>query len=202
VSRAPNGSGLREHLLLFGRFLRSPRNVGAITPSSPVLARAMVAGLDLRDHTSIVELGPGTGAFTGAIAARLGPSSRYLAIDREPAFIERLREHWPELESVCASAAMLPSLARERGLAPIDHIVSGLPFASLPGAMTKQILDGIEQTLRHGGTFTTFQYVHAYPLPPAVAFRRDLDGRMGGPPSRRLVVANIPPAFVLTWKRA
>ena len=47
MSRAPSGSGLREHLLLFGRFLRSPREVGAIAPSSRVLARAMVAGLNL-----------------------------------------------------------------------------------------------------------------------------------------------------------
>ena len=29
-----NGTGLREHVLLFSRFLKSPRTVGALTPSS------------------------------------------------------------------------------------------------------------------------------------------------------------------------
>jgi phosphatidylethanolamine/phosphatidyl-N-methylethanolamine N-methyltransferase len=202
MGRVSNGSGLREHLLLFSRFLRSPRNIGAIAPSSPVLARAMVRDVDLGGGAvRVVELGPGTGAFTSAIVSRLGPSARYLAIDREAAFVERLRELWPQIECVCASAAMLPALAADRGLAPVDHIISGLPFASLPGAVTTQILDGIEQTLRPGGTFTTFQYVHAYGLPPAVAFRHDINRRMGGQPTRRLVVWNIPPAFVLTWKR-
>ena len=41
------GPGVRDHLLLFGRFLRSPRTVGAVAPSSPMLARRMVEALDL-----------------------------------------------------------------------------------------------------------------------------------------------------------
>ncbi len=94
-------------------------------------------------------------------------------------FVERIRRQWPQVECVCASAAALPALAAERGMTPIDHVVSGLPFASLPGAVTTQILEGLERTLRPGGTFTTFQYVHAYRLPPAVAFRRDINERMG-----------------------
>jgi phospholipid N-methyltransferase len=125
-----------------------------------------------------------------------------LAIEREPLFVQRLRQQWPRVESVCASAAALPSIAAERGLQPIDFIISGLPFASLPAAVTTEILDGIEHTLRPGGTFTTFQYVHAYRLPPAVAFRREISSRMKSAPSRTLVVKNLPPAYVLTWKRA
>jgi phosphatidylethanolamine/phosphatidyl-N-methylethanolamine N-methyltransferase len=198
---SPGGSGWREHLLLLSRFLRHPRSVGAIAPSSQSLARAMVERLDLRGSVRVVELGPGTGAFTHAIVSRLGPSGRFLAIDRELLFVERLREKWPHVECVCASAAALPALAAERGLAPVDHIISGLPFASLPGDVTTQILDGVEHTLRPGGTFTTFQYVHAYRLPPALAFRRDLDQRMGGSCLKRLVMRNVPPAYVLSWKR-
>jgi phosphatidylethanolamine/phosphatidyl-N-methylethanolamine N-methyltransferase len=197
----PTGSGLREHLLLLGKFLRNPRSVGAVAPSSQTLARAMVDGLELDGETRVVELGPGTGAFTREILKRIGPSARYLAIDREPAFVERLRTQWPAAEFVCSSAVALPTLAVERGLTPIDHVVSGLPFASLPGPVTKEILDGIDRTLRPGGTFRTFQYVHAYGLPPAVAFRRDITARLGCAPTKQLVVRNIPPAFVLTWRR-
>ena len=196
-----NGSGWREHLLLFGRFLRNPRSIGAISPSSPALAEAMVALLPLDGAERIVELGPGTGVLTAALLRRVAPTARVLAIDREPLFVERLREQWPEVESVCASAAALSILAAERNLLPLDHIVSGLPFASLPAAVTARILEAIEQTLRPGGTFTTFQYVHAYRLPHAVAFRRDLSGRLGAWPARMLVMKNFPPAYVLTWKR-
>jgi phospholipid N-methyltransferase len=201
MSGAGNGSGWREHLLLLRRFLRHPRSVGAIAPSSPSLARAMVQPLDLGGSVRVVELGPGTGAFTCAIVSRLGPAAAYLAIDRDPVFVERIKRQWPQVDCVCASAAALPVLAAERGMTPVDHVVSGLPFASLPGAVTTQILDGLERTIRPGGTFTTFQYVHAYRLPPAVAFRRDITQRMGGAPVRTLVTRNLPPAYVLTWRR-
>ena len=55
--------------------------------------------------------------------------------------------------------------------------------------------------LRDGGTFTTFQYLHGYGLPPAIAFRRGMTARMGTAPSARLVLRNVPPALVLTWRK-
>jgi phospholipid N-methyltransferase len=199
MNPAPNGSGWRAHLLLFGRFLRNPREIGAIAPSSAALAEAIVQPLRLDGREHVVELGPGTGVLTAALAARLGEHARCLAIDREPLFVDRLRALWPQVDTVCASAAALPALAAERDLLPIDHIVSGLPFASLPPAVTFAILEGIEQTLRPGGSFTTFQYVHAYRLPPAAAFRRALSDRLDAEPTRTLVMRNFPPAYVLTW---
>lgn len=192
---------MNEHLLFLGRFLRSPRSIGAIAPSSPALAAAMVHGVDWDGHKRVVELGPGTGALTAALVACVGPSARILAIDREPVFVERLHERWPQIEAVCASASALPIIAGERGLDAVDFIISGLPFASLPAAVTNQIVDGIERTLRPGGTFTTFQYVHAYPMPTALAFRRDISARLRAAPVRTLVMKNIPPAFVLSWTR-
>ena len=199
---ASNGSGWREHLLLFGRFLRSPRSIGAIAPSSPALADAMVQPMRLDGGDRVVELGPGTGALTSALVAQLRPETRVLAIDREPVFVERLRARWPQVDCVCASAAALRTLAAERGLLPIDHIVSGLPFASLPAEVTTSILESIEESLRTNGTFTTFQYVHAYKMRQATAFRRELSDRLGAEPRRTLVMRNLPPAYVLTWTRA
>src|SRR6187399_3728628 len=104
MSESSNGTSLREHALLFSRFLRSPRTVGAVTASSRALAEAMVDGLDLEKPGCIVELGPGTGAFTSAIVERLGPETRFLALDIEPAFVERINARWPAVECVCASA--------------------------------------------------------------------------------------------------
>ena len=115
--------------------------------------------------------------------------------------MRQLHERFPSLDCACASATELVELARARDFLAIDHIVSGLPFASLPAATSTQVLDAIQRVLRPGGTFTTFQYIHAYALPRAVAFRREVDARMGDPPSRSTVVWNIPPAFVLRWRR-
>lgn len=201
MSNASNGTGIREHVLLFSRFLRSPRTVGALTASSRALAAAMVEGLDLQQPGHIVELGPGTGAFTAAIAARLGKDTRFLAVDIDPAFVREIGRRWPSIECVCASAERLDELVVAREMFPIDHIVSGLPFVSLPPPMTRQILETVETVLKPGGTFTTFQYLHGYGLPQAGSFRRAMTARMGGEPLTRLVVRNVPPALVLTWRK-
>lgn len=192
---------MNDHLAMLGRFVRSPRTVGAIAPSSRVLAAAMIDTLDLSGAARVVELGPGTGVFTQAIAARLGPDARCLAVDIDPGFVAALSGRWSRVEVVCGSAAQLPRLVEAAGFAQVDHVVSGLPFASLPGDVTTAVLDGIGTVLRPGGTFTTFQYVHGYHTPLARAFRREMSRRLGGAPSRRLVVRNLPPAYVLGWTR-
>jgi phosphatidylethanolamine/phosphatidyl-N-methylethanolamine N-methyltransferase len=196
----PSGPSLREHLLLFGRFLRSPRAVGAVAPSSRALACEMVHDLDPVESGCVVELGPGTGVFTRQIVARLSPQAHYLVVEIDEAFVARIRATWPQVDCVRESAEDLERLVRERHLPPVEHIISGLPFASLPGAVTTRILDAIQRTLAPGGTFTTFQYVHAYVMPAAVHFRRDLTARLGSAPERRLVMSNVPPAYVLTWR--
>ncbi|HVQ43238.1 MAG TPA: methyltransferase domain-containing protein [Vicinamibacterales bacterium] len=194
-------TGLREHMLMASRFLRNPRTVGAVSASSRALAEAMVAGIPTDRPVTVVELGPGTGAFTGAIVERIAPGSKLLAIDLEPTFVERIRRRWPSVDCVCASAADLEKLVNERHMNPVDHVVSGLPFASLPVAMTREVLDGIEHTLRPGGSFTTFQYVHGYFMPPGRTFRREMSERMHAAPGRQLVLKNFPFAFTLTWTR-
>lgn len=202
MSDASNGTGLREHVFLFSRFLRSPRTVGAVTASSRALAESMVEGVDLTRPGHVVELGPGTGVFTAAIAERLGPDTRFLAVDIDPAFVQQIRKRWPAIQCVCASAERLDDLVVARAMYPVDHIVSGLPFVSLPVPMTKQILASVSTVLRPGGTFTTFQYMHGYALPQAASFRRNMTERMGSQPLTRLVVRNVPPAVVLTWRKS
>src|SRR5215210_6630599 len=102
MSEPSNGTGIREHVLLFSRFLRSPRTVGALTASSRALAEAMVEGLDLSRPGRIVEL--------------LGPDTRFLAMDIDPAFVRQIQKRWPAVECVCASAECLDSLASDRGM--------------------------------------------------------------------------------------
>lgn len=192
---------MNEHLTMLGRFVRSPRTIGAVSASSRTLARAMVAGLDLSGEAHVVELGPGTGVVTRVIAEELGLQARCLAIEIDPDFAKRLKGRFGQVEVVCGSAAYLPELMQAHGFDRVDHIVSGLPFASLPAEVTSGILDGIEAMLPSGGTFTTFQYVHGYPSPLAAAFRRELSRRLGAEPVRRLVWRNMPPAYVLGWRR-
>jgi len=186
---------------MFSRFLRSPRTVGALSASSRALARAVVDVVDFEHATGLVELGPGTGALTSAIVGRLHEGTRFLAVDIDPEFVKQVHRQWPAVECVCASAERLEELVVDRGMFPVDHIISGLPFASLHPAMTAGILESVERSLRPGGRFTTFQYVYSYALPTGVAFRRQMSARMRSEPTSRLVLRNVPPARLLTWTK-
>jgi phosphatidylethanolamine/phosphatidyl-N-methylethanolamine N-methyltransferase len=194
-------SAIEEHLVFLGRFLRNPRQIGALAPSSRTLAREMVRHIPLTATTRIVELGPGTGVFTREVIDRLPAGGKFLAVDINAEFCRELRERWPALDCEHGSAADLAAIVSARGWSTVDHIVSGLPFASLPAALSHAILDAVKSTLGPGGTFTTFQYIHAYPTPPARAFRRDMDAHFGPMAARRAVFRNLPPAFVLSWTR-
>lgn len=191
-----------DHRLFLSHFRKNPRTVGAIAPSSQRLARTMLDGLTLEPGMRIVELGPGTGAITGEIARRLSAGTSCLAIDIDPVFAARVAARWPQIDTVCDRAERLIEILRGRNLLPVDHIVSGLPFASLPGGATGAIVAAIAAALRPGGTFTTFQYIHAYGLPPAMHVRRTLSGLMGTRPTFATVLGNLPPAFVIRWIKA
>ena len=183
------------------RFLLSPLTVGAIAPSSRFLSRAMVAGLESGEWCRVAEFGPGTGSFTSVLAATLPPGARYLGIERDPVFTEGLRRRFPELSFTCDSVENVLEVARACGLLPLDAVISGLPFTSLPRPATRSILDGLAGALRDGGTFTTFQYVHTFGFPAAIEFRREMRRRFGPPVSRKFVPVNLPTAFVLRWRK-
>jgi phosphatidylethanolamine/phosphatidyl-N-methylethanolamine N-methyltransferase len=190
-----------DHLMFLGKFLRSPRNVGSVIPSSQALAREMARAVPVDPAAIVVELGPGTGALTRQVMEVLAPGERFLAIDIDPEFCDNLRARWPAIDCECGSAADLPKMLAARRWNGVNHVLSGLPFASLPAAISRAILAAVGQSLVPGGTFSTFQYVHAYAMPPAVKFRAQMAEGFGPVMSRQLVVRNFPPAYVMTWKK-
>jgi phosphatidylethanolamine/phosphatidyl-N-methylethanolamine N-methyltransferase len=148
---------------------------------------------------TVVELGAGTGAFTRAILERLTDADQFLGVELDPVFADSLRRTWPGAAFVCGSAESLCALTAERHLGPVDHIVSGLPFATLPAPTTARILEAVSATLAAGGTFTTFHYLQSYGLPAAVAFRGRMSTLLDSAPSRRFVARNLPPAVSVSW---
>ena len=70
----------------------------------------MLDGLALAPGEGVVELGPGTGAFTRGIEGLLRsvPDAGYLGIDRDVDFVAHLRQQYPQREFVQASAFDLP----------------------------------------------------------------------------------------------
>ena len=97
-------------------FVARPRQVGAIMPSSPRLAAAMVQGLKLTPTGSVIEFGPGTGPFTRALLAAQPAGGRYLGIELDPEFHAHLRQHFPTADFAHASAADAFDLHAQRDM--------------------------------------------------------------------------------------
>jgi len=134
----------------------------------------VLAPIDFASVPVIVEFGPGTGAFTRAIAARLTPRTRYLGIELNPVFAHALRREFPGLTFVHGSAADLTGILADHGIAAAGAIVSGLPWATLPTALQKAVFAAMDRSLAPGGVFVTFGYPQSLVLPGAQALRRRL----------------------------
>lgn len=184
----------------FHQFLRNPSQVGAIAPSSEVLARAMVRDLDLQPGQSVLELGPGTGSLTVAIREILPLASSYIGIECDSQFVQLLQSKFPDLCFVVGWAEHAHTICLASRSGSPRAVISGLPFASLNGPSQRAIIRSLKKTMEPGSEFRTFQYAHAYNLPSAVKFR-NLMGRVFGQHQRsRVVLRNLPPAFVLSWR--
>ncbi len=197
-----NKSGENHRFHFLKTFLRNPLQVGAITPSSEKLAEAMLADLNLKPDELILELGPGTGAFTGYIRRIIPDTRLYCGIECEPRFVKILKSNYPDMRFVNGRAEQADELSRNLGLPPVKVIISGIPFANHWEDETQNsIIDTLDILMRPGAIFRTFQYVHAFTLPPAKRFRNMMNARFGNYQRSRMVLKNLPPAFVLTWQK-
>jgi phospholipid N-methyltransferase len=144
----------------------------------------------LGEARCVVELGAGTGPYTGEILERLGPQGRLLAFEIDPELARGLAERFddPRLRVIADSAANLE--AHLDGARP-DVIVSALPFTSLPATVRAEILDAARRVLAPGGVMLVLQY--------SLFAQRELARRFGAI-ERRLSPLNVPPAVLFACR--
>lgn len=191
----------REGASFFLRFCQRPGSVGAVWPSSPGLARMMVAASRAGTARSLAEIGPGTGAFTGPLLAAMADPAKYLAVEIDPEMCEAFRRRFPKAPLAEGDAAELPRLLRDRGLGPVDAVVSGLPWAAFPPDLQNRVMDGVWRALRPGGRFATFAYLQGMALPAGRRFRELLGRKFERVTTTPVVWANLPPAAVYVCRK-
>lgn len=200
----------RPHRASFLReFILNPGHVGAIAPSSAALAQRMVQGVDFARAGVVLEYGPGTGAFTGAILERLRPDAKFAAIELNPAYCEILRkkfpaEKFPQARIINDSATNVAAICRAEGMGEppcVDAVVSGLPWAGFPEPLQDELLGAMLKVLKPGGVFVTFGYQVGTLLPAGKRFAAKARGLFAKVERSELVWRNLPPAFVFRCVR-
>ena len=137
--------------------------VGAIAPSSALLARAIVHPLqDRPEHPiSVLEVGPGTGAFTARILKCLGAGDTLDIYELNPRFHRYLTRFLQRQDLQDRGVLCRLHHADIRGMKQpkqYDFIISGLPFNSFDAQTVDEILEILMSHLTATGVFAYFEY--------------------------------------------
>lgn len=176
-----------DHLLLLRAWISRPLQVAAVAPSSRWLADAITAEVP-PDGGTVLELGPGTGAFTRALLRRGVPEDAVTLVERDPGFARLLRTRFPAATVLeCDAAAATPPRDRPG----FSAAVSGLPLLSMSRTQVERILANTFAGLADGAPLFQFTYGPRCPVPRAVLLGLGLTASF-----RRFVPINLPPASV------
>nr|WP_209740595.1 methyltransferase domain-containing protein [Aureimonas populi] len=180
---------MAETFGFFKAWLRNPLRVAAVAPSGRALANLITSEIS-HEIGPVIELGPGTGAFTRALIARGVRQEDLTLVEFGSEFAATLHSQYPEADTICMDAARLRKLNLFNGR-PAGAVVSGLPLLSIPQRKVHAILSGAFRQMRPDGAFYQFTYGPRCPVPVRLLDHLGLEAeRIGG------TVANIPPAAV------
>jgi phospholipid N-methyltransferase len=151
----------RGSVLLFARnFLRHPRMLGSIVPSSRFLIRQLLEPVNWGRARVIVEYGPGTGGITREVLRQMRADATLIAIEMNPDFVRHLKRTIgdPRLRVVEGSAVDVDLILRRLGVTRADYIISGIPFSTITPAAREQILRKTVTVLEPEGAFLLYQF--------------------------------------------
>ena len=176
----------------FRGFLKDPRQVGSVIPSSRFMERRIIEFSGLDDARVVVELGPGTGGTTRALLRAMRSDARLLAIDLDPAFTEIVAAiDDPRLIAHTGSAAEISEILKQHGLVGADAVISGIPFSTMPASVGTRILESVRDSLSADGVFVAYQF--------RAEVARLAEGVFGPPRRSAPVPLNIPPMRIWQW---
>ncbi|WP_407189654.1 class I SAM-dependent methyltransferase [Bradyrhizobium centrosematis] len=183
-----------DFLSFFLSWMSSPRRVGAIAPSGAALADLITREISATTGP-ILELGPGTGAFTYKLLKRGVRPQDLTLIEYGSDFMKVLQMRFPGSRVLWMDAARLATERLYDG-APVGAVVSGLPLLNMSRRKVMAILNGAFSYVRPGGAFYQFTYGMSCPVPRPVLDRLGLRAKLV---DRALL--NVPPAAVYRLTR-
>ena len=177
----------------FKGFLKNPKEVGSIIPSSRFLTRRVLKCGRVRDARVIIELGPGTGVFTREILRDMPEDGKLVAIEISSAFVDLLRctIRDPRLVVYEGSSADLEKALAEAGESRADLVVSGVPFSTIERGAGRRTLEAAKRVLSDRGRFVAYQFR---------SHVRRLAEPVFGPGETHSGFWNLPPMRIYVWK--
>ncbi|QMV40865.1 class I SAM-dependent methyltransferase [Cohnella cholangitidis] len=180
-----------EARLFLRKFVRKPKQIGSVVPSSRFLADSMVAPIPWHSVQSVAELGSGTGAITQAISRKALPDTKVYLFEKDSKMRKRLLRDYPDFKCA-ANAVNLSRILAQKNAPKLDCILSGLPFYNFPQPLRDVLMEQISASLKPGGLFVAFQYSMQMKNQMSSMFQIE---------RIQFVPLNFPPAFVYVCRK-
>lgn len=157
----PQRTSRSEQILLFGRnFLKHPKMLGSLIPSSRFLVNHVLAEVDWDRARVFLEYGPGVGTFTREILRRMRPDAVLIALETNSDFVRFLRGKLRDdrLHVIHGSAADADAALARLQLSRADYVLSGIPYTTMPAEVRSAILRTTHSVLDPNGAFLVYQF--------------------------------------------
>ncbi len=182
-----------DELKFFQGWVRRPKAVGSIIPTSSITAREMASVIDTGSGLPVLEIGPGTGVITRAILARgVRPENLY-AVEYSPEFVRHLRRLYPAVNVIEGDAFNLSAALGDNRDLTFDSVISGVPLLNFPVARRIAYLETLLDRIPPGRPVVQLTYGPLSPIPPGRG-----DYRVE---HFHFVVRNIPPTQLWIYWR-
>lgn len=179
-------------------FVRAPRIVGTLVPSSRNLATTLLAPVNVGNSDLVIEVGVGSGSITRALFARGLPSARYLGVEKRAALVDLLTRRFPDAMFLADSAANLPHILAARKCGSASCIIALLPWSLMTAKVRRSLLATITYALHPAGIFLTYTFVTNRLLPQGRNVASDFRRYFRSVECSSIVWRNLPPA--VAWR--
>jgi phosphatidylethanolamine/phosphatidyl-N-methylethanolamine N-methyltransferase len=182
-----------ENEVFFKHWLRSPKSMGSIIPSSMSLARAIAAEVAWQPGDHVIELGGGTGAITQGLLERGIPAENLVVVELESNLYSYLASRYPDVTVVQGDATRLGEIVARLPIERVSTVISGLPMVRMPMAFKRAIIEQGFGVMPPGHFMLQYTYS---PLAPVPVKELNLEAELA-----RYVIRNFPPAAVWRYRR-
>lgn len=173
------------------QLIKSYKYTGAVAPSSKFLANKMINDVNIKKAKTIVELGPGTGAITDIILTNMNDDAQLWTFDINKDFCTILQKKYKG-KHIHTDIINIKYFLQQDNITTVDAIISGIPFANFSDNECINMLNEIKQIMHDDTLFTLFTYSR---------LKFGVFDKLFTKVNESYVFFNIPPAYVLTFKK-
>ena len=167
-------------------WIKKPRSVGSIKPTSPAAAKVMIAEIPANSDLPLLELGPGTGPITKAMLETGIEPNKIFSVEFDKEFFRHLTQTFKGVTFIEGDAFNLEETLAGLGEIKFSAVLSSIPLLNFPREMRQKLVLDCLSRMPAGSPFIQLCYGPKPPIPskPELYSLR----------STKWVLNNIPPA--------